>query len=179
MGAKRERAAEKPRGRFPAKIYTPSKAQKTTAPHFDRRNTKISSPNLSPKLCLVIVEATTPSNLLDSITSLLSSYHPHLHFRSLEKNFVVHKMAQGALKSKPKPKPVANRSGITKKGHRTVAPKKANLIKAQKMTKKVSGGLTAQTERMLGARAGHLEMLGSGGKKGRSVEGNGKGKEKK
>jgi hypothetical protein len=55
-----------------------------------------------------------------------------------------------------------------------VAPKKANLIKAQKMTKKLSGGLTAQTEKMLGARAGHLEMLGQGGKK-RSVEAKGKG----
>lgn len=77
-------------------------------------------------------------------------------------------MAQGAVKSKPKPsKPTSHssRSGITKKGHRTVAPKKANLIKAQKMTKKLSGGLTAETEKMLGARAGHLEMLGGGGKK--------------
>jgi hypothetical protein len=81
-------------------------------------------------------------------------------------------MAQGAVKPKPKPSAKtshASRAGITKKGGRTVAPKKLNLIKAQKMTKKISGGLTAQTEKMLGARAGHLEMLGQGGKKKRSV----------
>jgi hypothetical protein len=95
-------------------------------------------------------------------------------------------MAQGAIKSKPKSsakttKPShSSRTGITKKGGRTVAPKKLNLIKAKKMTKKLSGGLTAQTEKMLGARAGHLEMLGQGGKK-RSgdVNGNGKGDSKK
>jgi hypothetical protein len=79
-------------------------------------------------------------------------------------------MAQGAIKSKPKSSTKPSRcsgSGIakTKKGGRTVPPKKLNLIKAQKMTKKLSGGLTAQTEKMLGARAGHLEMLGQGGKK--------------
>lgn len=78
-------------------------------------------------------------------------------------------MAQGTIKSKPKSKPPTkpSRNGITKKGGRIVAPKKLSLIKAQKMTKKVSGGLTAQTEKMLGARAGHLEMLGQqrGGKK--------------
>jgi hypothetical protein len=90
-------------------------------------------------------------------------------------------MAQGAIKPKPKSssktaKPShSSRAGITKKGGRTVAPKKLNLIKAQKMTKKLSGGLTAQTEKMLGARAGHLEMLGQGGKR-RSGDANGKGK---
>lgn len=94
-------------------------------------------------------------------------------------------MAQGAIKPKPKPAAKAShssRAGITKKGHRNVAPKKANLIKAQKMTKKLSGGLTAQTEKMLGARAGHLEMLGQGGKekkKRRRTEAKGKGDPKK
>jgi hypothetical protein len=93
-------------------------------------------------------------------------------------------MAQGAIKPKPKPAAKAShssRAGITKKGHRNVAPKKANLIKAQKMTKKLSGGLTAQTEKMLGARAGHLEMLGQGGKekKKRRTEAKGKGDPKK
>jgi hypothetical protein len=80
-------------------------------------------------------------------------------------------MAQGAIKPKrataaaAKPSSHSSRAGgITKKGHRTVAPKKAKLIKAQKMAKKLSGSLTAQTEKMLGARAGHLEMLGAGGK---------------
>jgi hypothetical protein len=92
-------------------------------------------------------------------------------------------MAQGTIKTKSKPKSTtaksshSSRAGITKKGGRTVAPKKLNLIKAQKMTKKLSGGLTAQTEKMLGARAGHLEMLGQGGKKkGSGVKGTVKGK---
>ncbi len=88
-------------------------------------------------------------------------------------------MAQGAVKAKPKPsKPTSHssRPGITKKGRRTVAPKKLSLIKAQKMTKKLSGGLTAQTEKMLGAKAGHLEMLGEGGKKKASSKEGGKGK---
>jgi hypothetical protein len=92
-------------------------------------------------------------------------------------------MAQGTIKTKSKPKSTtaksshSSRAGITKKGGRTVAPKKLNLIKAQKMTKKLSGGLTAQTEKMLGARAGHLEMLGQGGKKrGSDTKGTVKGK---
>ena len=91
-------------------------------------------------------------------------------------------MAQGALKSKPRPstKPThhssSSRNRITKKGGRTVAPKKLSLIKAQKMTKKHSGGLTTQTEKMLGARAGHLEMLGQGGKKKKGSGGEEKGK---
>ena len=92
-------------------------------------------------------------------------------------------MAQGTIKTKSKPKSTtaksshSSRAGITKKGGRTVAPKKLSLIKAQKMTKKLSGGLTAQTEKMLGARAGHLEILGQGGKKrGSDAKGTVKGK---
>jgi hypothetical protein len=82
-------------------------------------------------------------------------------------------MAQGAIKPKrasaaaaAKPSAHSSRAGgITKKGQRTVAPKKAKLIKAHKMVKKLSGSLTAQTEKMLGARAGHLELLlGAGAK---------------
>ena len=98
-------------------------------------------------------------------------------------------MAQGTIKSKPrasgttttggnKSSSRSRSNGITKKGGRTVAPKKLGLIKAQKMTKKVSGGLTAQTEKMLGARAGHLELLGQGGKKKKPVGGGGGGEGK-
>jgi hypothetical protein len=92
-------------------------------------------------------------------------------------------MTQGTVKAKSKPKLTTAKSshsfraGITKKGGRIIAPKKLNLIKAQKMTKKLSGGLMAQTEKMLGAKAGHLEMLGQGGKKsGGDAKGTVKGK---
>jgi len=61
-----------------------------------------------------------------------------------------------------------------------IAPKKASLIKAQKLTKQLSAGLTAKTEEMLGEKAGHLEMLGGGKRRGdRKKEGpKGKGKDK-
>lgn len=85
-------------------------------------------------------------------------------------------MAQGLLK-KPS-KPASSRStsgGITKKGSRTITPKKAKLVKQAKMNKKFTAGLTAKTEAMLGSRAGHLELLGQGKKKGK--DGDKKGKE--
>jgi hypothetical protein len=76
-------------------------------------------------------------------------------------------MAQGLIKkpasakSKPKPTPHSS-SGITKKGSRTIAPKKVKLQKQMKMNRKFTSGLTAQTEKMLGEKAGHLEMIGKG-----------------
>ncbi len=92
-------------------------------------------------------------------------------------------MAQGAIKNKSSKtsKPSQpSKSGVTKKGARTIAPKKTYLVKQQTMTKKFSAGLTARTEKMLGAKVGHLEMLGSGGKKRKEGELKGdKGKEKK
>ncbi|OJJ70565.1 hypothetical protein ASPBRDRAFT_90713, partial [Aspergillus brasiliensis CBS 101740] len=51
-----------------------------------------------------------------------------------------------------------------KRGPRQIAPKKAMLIKQQKLTKKLTAGLTAQTEKNLAEKAGHLELL-AGGKK--------------
>jgi len=78
-------------------------------------------------------------------------------------------MAQGLVKKHSKPSASKSAhsasSGITKKGSRTVTPKKAKLIKQAKINKKFTAGLTAQTEKMLGERAGHLEMLGLGKKK--------------
>jgi len=73
-------------------------------------------------------------------------------------------MAQGLLK-KSASKPAVANSAITKKGARTFAPKKAKLAKQAKLNKKFTAGLTAQTEKMLGERAGHLEMLSGGRKK--------------
>ena len=78
-------------------------------------------------------------------------------------------MAQGPLKSRPKPttshKP-HQPSKITKKGARTIAPKNAKLAKQAKLNKKLTGSMINDTEKMLGAKAGHLEMLGKGREKG-------------
>jgi hypothetical protein len=74
-------------------------------------------------------------------------------------------MAQGALKTKPSKVTKTSHSfkkGITKKGARTIAPKNVTLMKQKKMTKKFSAGLTAKTEKMLGAKVGHLELLEGG-----------------
>ncbi|RDW93530.1 DUF2462 domain-containing protein [Aspergillus mulundensis] len=77
-------------------------------------------------------------------------------------------MAQGLLKKTPaKPGSSAKRptaQGPKKGRNSQIAPKKTALIKQQKITKKLSAGLTARTERSLAQRAGHLEML-AGGKK--------------
>lgn len=51
-----------------------------------------------------------------------------------------------------------------KRGARVIKPKKASLISQQKIKKKSAAGLTAQTEKLLAEKAGHLEML-RGGKK--------------
>jgi Protein of unknown function (DUF2462) len=94
-------------------------------------------------------------------------------------------MAQGTIKTKPsKPsnpsKPAhSSKNGITKKGARTIAPKNSFLIKQQKMKKKFSAGLTAKTEKMLGEKVGHLEMLGTGKKRKGEVSKGEKGQKKK
>ncbi|KAE8151876.1 hypothetical protein BDV25DRAFT_152098 [Aspergillus avenaceus] len=78
-------------------------------------------------------------------------------------------MAQAPLK---KAKPSTNTKPATlgpKRGPRQIAPKKQTLIKQKKLTKKLTAGLTARTERSLAQRAGHLEML-AGGKKDKKNE---------
>lgn len=83
-------------------------------------------------------------------------------------------MAQGTVKTKtPKSSKASkpsrtSKNGITKKGARTIPPKKTFLMKQQKMTKRFSAGLTAKTEKMLGEKVGHLEMLGGDKKKKRN-----------
>ncbi|KAF8419875.1 hypothetical protein EV426DRAFT_613858 [Tirmania nivea] len=87
-------------------------------------------------------------------------------------------MAQGAIK-KPKSKSGSGggaASASSKKnkssalaprpGKRVIAPKKAELVRQEKLKKKVTSGLIAATERTLAAKAGHLELL-KGGKKDR------------
>ncbi|KAL4881229.1 hypothetical protein BJY04DRAFT_189376 [Aspergillus karnatakaensis] len=89
-------------------------------------------------------------------------------------------MAQGLLK-KSKPAAASKRPkalGPKKGTNGTIAPKKAALIKQQKMTKKLTAGLVAKTERNLAQRAGHLELL-AGGKKDKKKDGKGKAGEKK
>ncbi|GIJ84538.1 hypothetical protein Asppvi_003385 [Aspergillus pseudoviridinutans] len=78
-------------------------------------------------------------------------------------------MAQGPLK-KTKPSTAKRPTALApKRGPRQIAPKKATLIKQQKITKKLTAGLTAKTERSLAQRAGHLELL-AGGKKDKKAE---------
>ncbi|ODM23883.1 UPF0390 protein [Aspergillus cristatus] len=74
-------------------------------------------------------------------------------------------MAQGLLK-KAKPSTKSKRPAALgpKPGPRQIAPKKNTLVKQQKMTRKLTAGYTAKTERSLAAKAGHLELL-AGGKK--------------
>lgn len=67
-------------------------------------------------------------------------------------------MAQGAIKQKAKP--VAARS---KPGKGTKV-KKQKSAKADKLQKKYTSGMVAQTEKLLGERAGHLELIGKGKK---------------
>lgn len=72
-------------------------------------------------------------------------------------------MAQGQVKKSSKANTSTKKSSHTQK-HRIIKPKKAKLIRQQKMIKKHTSGLTALTEKNLAQRAGHLEILG-GGKK--------------
>ncbi|KAK5942886.1 hypothetical protein PMZ80_005452 [Knufia obscura] len=83
-------------------------------------------------------------------------------------------MAQGQIKKASAPTKTSSRSnnaGITKRGLGDKKPKNTKLIKAQRINKKFTAGLTAQTERMLGEKAGHLEMIGKGRKKGGDAKG--------
>ncbi|KAJ9141788.1 hypothetical protein NKR23_g7746 [Pleurostoma richardsiae] len=72
-------------------------------------------------------------------------------------------MAQGGFK-KSKPAPAAK----PKKGAKVTKPKKSKSS-ADKVTKKYTAGLITQTEKLLGERAGHLELIGKG-KKGKKDE---------
>lgn len=74
------------------------------------------------------------------------------------------KMAQGQIKKSSTAAKSASRGGAgnTQKGLGVKKSKKSNLIKAAKINKKFTSGLIGQTERMLGERAGHLEMIGKG-----------------
>ncbi|KAF7870340.1 hypothetical protein EAF04_004086 [Stromatinia cepivora] len=96
-------------------------------------------------------------------------------------------MVQGALKSSKSALAGGNRAnGVgkkaalgPKKGQRVIKAKREGLRRSEGLRKKHSAGLTAMTEKTLGAKAGHLELLGVGkkskAKDGKGAESKGKG----
>lgn len=80
-------------------------------------------------------------------------------------------MAQGAVKPR---KPTSTSTGRkakpqqAKKGARVAKAKKGSA--ADKMQKKYAAGMVAKTEKLLGERAGHLELIGKGRTKGKDGE---------
>ncbi|KAJ5757995.1 uncharacterized protein N7511_006689 [Penicillium nucicola] len=78
-------------------------------------------------------------------------------------------MVQGSLKKAGPATAGRKPAKTTRPGVRSVAPKKANLIKQRKLTQKLTSGLVGKTERSLATKAGHLELL-SGGKKDRLLK---------
>ncbi|KAK0745195.1 hypothetical protein B0T21DRAFT_281489 [Apiosordaria backusii] len=85
-------------------------------------------------------------------------------------------MAQGAIKKTAKPNPGLTRAKGSGGGAKKVnKPQKAkSKTSADKQQKKYTSGMVAKTELMLGARAGHLELIGKGRdktKKGPAAEG--------
>lgn len=74
-------------------------------------------------------------------------------------------MAQGAVKKTPKPNPglkgsksgkqQAKKPGVSK-------PQRPKKTSADKIQKKYTAALVAKTEKMLGQRAGYLELIGKG-----------------
>lgn len=85
-------------------------------------------------------------------------------------------MAQGAGKKTAKPNPGLTKAGKQpKKSSGISKPQRAKMTNlADKQRKKYTGGMVAKTELMLGERAGHLELIGKGRKKGpnKDPEGN-------
>ncbi|KAB8295132.1 hypothetical protein EYC80_007062 [Monilinia laxa] len=87
-------------------------------------------------------------------------------------------MVQGALKSTKSALAGGNRANGAgkkaalgpKKGQRVIKAKREGLMRSEILRKKHSAGLTAMTEKTLGAKAGHLELLGVGKKKGWNKE---------
>lgn len=73
-------------------------------------------------------------------------------------------MPQGTVKTKAKVPP-------TKNGSRKAAvAKPKSKTTAARLQKKITAGMAAKTEKLLGQRAGHLELLGHG-KRSKKIEG--------
>ena len=82
-------------------------------------------------------------------------------------------MAQGAAKKTPKPNPggKGGKAGGKQQAKKSgVSKSKKSKTTADKIQKKYSAGMVAKTELMLGERAGHLELIGKGRKKGAEKE---------
>lgn len=85
-------------------------------------------------------------------------------------------MAQGAVKARPKAAPTGKggkaggKAQQKKIGNAGVTKSNKGKTNADKVQKKFTAGLVAKTELMLGERAGHLEMIGKGRKKGAEKE---------
>ncbi|KAI1133408.1 hypothetical protein F5Y10DRAFT_228970 [Nemania abortiva] len=76
-------------------------------------------------------------------------------------------MAQGAPKKTSRPAATgrANKPQPTKKGARVAKAKKGKgSSAADKLQRKLAAGITNKTEKLLGERAGHLELIGPGKK---------------
>ncbi|KAL2877437.1 hypothetical protein SGCOL_007379 [Colletotrichum sp. CLE4] len=85
-------------------------------------------------------------------------------------------MAQGGVKSASRPAPTGKpKHKQLKNASRVAKPQKAKShSSADKMQKKMAAGLTSRTEKLLGERAGHLELIGKG-KKAKKDDKSGKG----
>ncbi|KAI0393272.1 hypothetical protein F5Y17DRAFT_433059 [Xylariaceae sp. FL0594] len=74
-------------------------------------------------------------------------------------------MAQGAIKKASTSSSVTarkNKPQPTKKGARVCKTKRGSA--ADKLQRKLAAGITTKTEKLLGERAGHLELIGPGKK---------------
>lgn len=77
-------------------------------------------------------------------------------------------MAQGAVKKAAKPNPGLNKgkTQAKKQSGGISKPQRAKTKStADKLQKKYTAGMVAKTEQLLGARAGHLELIGKDRKK--------------
>ena len=89
-------------------------------------------------------------------------------------------MAQGATTKKPKAAPgpglVKGRSGAktsdtkTQLHRKAVAKPRKLRTAADRVQRKFTAGLVVKTEKVLGQRAGHLELIGKGKKKGGAAD---------
>ncbi len=70
-------------------------------------------------------------------------------------------MAQGNVKMSGKPKEA---KVVHSKRQASKITKAGNKQAKDKLNKKFTSGLTAKTEKLLGERAGHLELIGKGNK---------------
>lgn len=84
-------------------------------------------------------------------------------------------MAQGSVKSASRPAPTGKPKGTVRKTSKVTKPQKAKATcAADKMQKKLTAGMAARTEKMLGQRVHHLDVIG----KGQRAQRNEKGQEK-